>query len=361
MTRQQVFVVCFFILLLALLSQIVLIFRPFLVPMLWAVILARMTFPLYERLTKLLRGRERVAAGLLTLGIMLLGIVPIVYLALLLVDETGAAYDTVNAWVQTGGAKRVPEHLSKLPGGGLLQELIGRFVVTHGDVGGSLLQGTKAVSGFLFDQVTDLVKNVLQLAITFLVVIFTLFFFFKDGRSLYQGLYRLIPLEEAHKRKFFTRLDRTMSAVVQGMIITAIVQGLLAGVAYWVLGVPFPVLLTALTALLALLPFGGTALVWLPVAGYLFWVGPLWKVVVMLAWGAGVVTMVDNFLKPLLIGHGAQLPTLFLFFSILGGLAAYGFIGLFLGPILMAILMTAIQIYREEYQGDPASTPAKVE
>ena len=105
----------------------------------------------------------------------------------------------------------------------------------------------------------------------------------------------------------------------------------------------------ALTALLAPLPFGGTAIIWLPVAIYLYWVAPIWKAIAMLAWGAGVITMVDNFLRPMLIGKDAQLPILFLFFSIIGGLAAYGMIGLFFGPILLAILMTAIQIYREEY------------
>jgi predicted PurR-regulated permease PerM len=109
----------------------------------------------------------------------------------------------------------------------------------------------------------------------------------------------------------------------------------------------------AMTALLAPLPFGGTAIIWLPVAAYLYWVGPVWKAIAMLIWGAGVITMVDNFLRPLLIGKDAQLPVLFLFFSIIGGLAAYGMIGLFLGPILLAILMTVIQIYREDYLASP--------
>jgi predicted PurR-regulated permease PerM len=163
----------------------------------------------------------------------------------------------------------------------------------------------------------------------------------------------VVPLDEAHKQKIFTRLDVTLRAVVKGVIITAMVQGLLAGAAYAVLGVPFPVVLMALTALLAPLPFGGTALIWLPVAGYLYAAGPIWKAIAMLIWGAGVITMVDNFLRPLLIGKDAQLPVLFLFFSIIGGLAAYGMIGLFLGPILLAILMTAIQIYREEYLASP--------
>ena len=123
--------------------------------------------------------------------------------------------------------------------------------------------------------------------------------------------------------------------------------------AYAVLDVPVPVFLMALTILLAPLPFGGTVLIWGPVTAYLFWTGPMWKGIAMLAWGAGVVTTVDNVLKPLLIGQQAKLPVLFLFFSILGGLAAYGLIGLFLGPILLAILLTAIQIYREEYLIEP--------
>lgn len=359
MTRQQVLGVCFFILLLVLLYQIVVIFRPFLVPVLWAAILARLTFSVHRRMTRWLRGREALSAALLTLALVLLAVFPVVYLTLLLVQEAGSAYAEINAWIQTGGVRRLSEHLSTLPiPGGQLQEWLGRIIVSSEDFQNSLLQGSKTLSLFLMGQVTDLARNAFQAIVNFLVMVFTLFFFFKDGYRLYQNLYRVIPLLESHKRKVFARLDRTMTAVVHGMIITALVQGLVAGIAYWFLGVPFPVLLTALTALLALLPFGGTALVWGPVVIYLFWIGPIWKAAVMLAWGVGVVVMVDNLLKPALIGHGAQLPALFLFFSILGGLAAYGFIGLFLGPILLAILLTVIQIYREEYSDEP---PAPLE
>jgi predicted PurR-regulated permease PerM len=354
MTRQQFLAVCFFILLLVLLYQIVIIFRPFIVPVLWAAILARLTFPVHRRATRLLRGREALSAALMTLGLVLLAVFPVVYLTLLLVQEAGSAYAAIDAWIQTGGVKRLSEHLSALPiPGGTLQEWLGRIIVSSEDFQNSLLQGSKTLSLFLVGQMTDLAKNAFEVVVNVLVMVFTLFFFFKDGNRLYENLYRVVPLLESHKRKVFTRLDRTMTAVVHGMIITAFVQGLLAGIAYWFLGVPFPVLLTALTALLALLPFGGTALVWGPVVVYLFWMGPIWKAALMLAWGVGVVTMVDNFLKPILIGHGAQLPALFLFFSILGGLAAYGFIGIFLGPILLAILLTAIQIYREEYSDEP--------
>jgi len=102
--------------------------------------------------------------------------------------------------------------------------------------------------------------------------------------------------------------------------------------------------------LLAPLPFGGTALVWGPVVLYLYWVRPLWKALAMLIWGVGIVSTVDQVLRPILIGKGAQIPFVFLFFSVLGGLAVYGLIGLFLGPILVGLLITALQIYREEFQ-----------
>lgn len=360
MTRRQLFAVCFFAVLLVLLYQIAIIFRPFLLPVLWAAILTHVTFPLHVRLTAWLKGRETVSAALLTIGILAIVVAPVVFLTTLLIQEAGIAYDAINNWVQSGGVKRLPHAIALLPFGGYLQELIGRVVVSPGDLESFLLQSSKALSGFVVEQVTGFAKNAFLLAANFLVVIVTLFFFFKDGRRLLDGLYRIIPLEEAHKAKIFSRLDQTITAVVKGIVITAIVQGLLAGIAYAALGVPVPVFLMALTIVLAPLPFSGTALIWGPVALYLFWTGPMWKGIAMLAWGAGVVTTVDNVLKPLLIGQQAKLPVLFLFFSILGGLGAYGLIGLFLGPILLAILLTAVQIYREEYLSEQPSPSASL-
>ena len=136
---------------------------------------------------------------------------------------------------------------------------------------------------------------------------------------------------------------------------TAVVQGLLAGAAYAALGVPFAVVFTALTILLAPLPFGGTAFVWGPVVLYFVLVGSIGKALGMLVWGVGVVSTVNQVLRPWLIGQDVQMPVLFLVFSILGGLALSGLIGLFVGPILMSILMTVISIYREEYHAAPPS------
>lgn len=349
-TQRYLFTIGFFAVLLVLLSQIALMFRPFLLPTLWAVILAHLMFPLHNRLTTFCKGRVTVSAALLTLGIMLLVVVPLIAMGFLLVDEAKAAQTAITVWIQSGGVQRLPEQLAGLPlMGERAQEWLGWFIVTQGNLDEFFLSSAKALKQFLVDELTGVVTNVFLLAVNFLVMILVLFFLFKDGARLFAGLYRVVPLDESHKAKIFVRLDQTLRAVVKGILAAAVAQGLAAGLAYAVLGAPFPMFLTAMTMVLAPLPVGGTALIWGPVALYLWWAGPLWKALAMLAWGAGIVTMVDSVLKPWLIGQGAQIPVLFMFFSIVGGLAVYGIIGLFLGPIIVGLLHTAILIYREEY------------
>ena len=351
MMQHQLFVSAFFLVLLVLFYQIAVIFSPFLVPVLWAVIIARMSNGLYVKLVHLLRGRDTLAAGLLTCATMFLVVFPIVSLTFLLVQETTMAFRRVAEWVQAGGMKQLPEYLGKIPlVGRLIQEQLRTFVLAGSGYEGSIAEGTKTVGTFLLIQISGLARDAFSLTIDLSIMLFTLFFFYKDGRGLFWRLYYLLPLEERHKEKVFNRLNSAMAAVVKGVLATSFMQAVLAGGAYFVLGVPFALVLAAITALFSLLPFGGTALVWVPVAGYLFVSGPIWKGIAMLVWGGLVVALVDNVFAPLFIGHEMQLAPLFLFFSIVGGLAAYGFIGVFLGPILLAILLTAIHIYEEEYQ-----------
>lgn len=351
MMQHQLFVLAFFLVFLVLFYQIAVIFSPFLVPVLWAVIIARMSNGLYMKLVHLLRGRDTLAAGLLTCATMFLVVFPIVSLTFLLVQETTMAFRSVAEWVQAGGMKQLPEYLGKIPlAGRLIQEQLRTFVLAGSGYEGSIAEGTKTVGTFLLIQISGLARDAFSLTIDLSIMLFTLFFFYKDGRGLFWRLYYLLPLEERHKQKVLIRLNSAMAAVVKGVLATSFMQAVLAGGAYFVLGVPFALVLAAITALFSLLPFGGTALVWVPVAAYLFVSGPIWKGIAMLVWGGLVVALVDNVFAPLFIGHEMQLAPLFLFFSIVGGLAAYGFIGVFLGPILLAILLTAIHIYEEEYQ-----------
>jgi predicted PurR-regulated permease PerM len=347
----QVLSTAFLILCSLLLYQLALIFAPFFTPILWALILVRLFYPVYQRLTEALRGRSTASAALSTLSVMLVAVLPFAYLLFLVITETIHAYQDAVAWVQADGLSRLPEQVAHLPIiGHLSQSLLGRFILAYGDVQNSIIQGGKAVSGVLLTSFGGLARNTISLVADFFVILFTLFFLFRDGHRLYRAFYEAIPIEESYKAVIFERLDHVVVAVVRGTLLTALAQGFTAGLAYGALGVPFPVFLGALSALFSLLPIGGTALVWGPVAVYLFLTAPVWKGLVMIAVGAGLVGLMDNFLQPLLVGTEADLPVLFLFFATLGGLAYFGFIGLFLGPILLGIAVVVFQIYRDNYQ-----------
>ena len=346
----QVLSAAFLILCSLILYQLALIFAPFFTPILWALILVRLFYPLYQYLIRVLGAHATLSAALSTLAVTFVAVLPVAYLAFLAVTETIHAYQAAMVWVQGGGLKRLPTVMAGLPViGRLSQELLGRFVLAYGDLQSSLLEGGKAVSAVLLTSVGGLAKNTFDLVTDFFIMLFTLFFLFRDGHRLYEAFYEVLPIEESHKATIFERLDHTLTAVVRGTLLTALAQGLATGLVYWALDVPFPVFLGSLSALLSLVPFGGTALVWGPVAGYLFWAAPVWKGIVMIALGVGLVGLMDNFLQPLLVGSGANLPVLFLFFASLGGLAYFGFIGLFLGPILLGIAIAAFKIYRDNY------------
>ena len=358
MTKPQLFTAVFFALLLFLLYQIALMFRPFLFPVLWAALLAHLTFPLHVRFTSFLRGRDVLSASCLTLLVLALVVVPISMMGVLLAREASTAEQTIRDWISSGALHTLPEQLRTWPLiGGLLQRVGGSALLTPDSLEQGLLSAATFLTRFFLDQVGDLLKNAFLLVTDFFLMLFALFFLFKDGKQWLASLQDVIPLDASHKQRIVDRMDQTIRAVVKGIGVTAIVQGLLAGLAYVALGVPFPIVLTAVTVILAPLPFGGTALVWGPIVLYFFSVGPLWKALVMLGWGIGVVSMIDQFLRPWLIGQAVQIPVLFLVFSVLGGLALYGLIGLFVGPVLVSLLMTIIQIYREEYHKAETSVP----
>ena len=347
----QILSTAFLILCALVLYQLALIFAPFFTPILWALILARLFYPLYQYLFHLFRGKPTICAFLSTLAVTFVAVLPVAYVVFLAITETIHAYQAAMTWLQNGGLKQLPATVSALPFiGNISQELLGRFVLAYGDLQGSLLEGGKAVSAVLLTGVSGLAKNTFDLITDFLIMLFTLFFFFRDGQRLYDVFYDAVPIDDGHKAVIFDRLTQTMDGVVRGTLLTALAQGVVAGLAYWALDVPFPVFLGAISALVSLLPFGGTALVWVPVAAYLLWAASLWKMIVMIVVGVGLVGLMDNVLQPLLVGSEADLPVLFLFFASVGGLAYFGFIGLFLGPILLGIAIATFKIYRENYQ-----------
>jgi predicted PurR-regulated permease PerM len=213
-----------------------------------------------------------------------------------------------------------------------------------------VIKGMGTVSKYLFDQIQEGAKNLTSLIINFFIMIFTLFFFFRDGRGLYREIKYLIPMTNEQKDKIFGRFYDILNAVILGVLATAGIQGLITGLLFWILGISFAVLAGVLTFVFSLLPIGGSVFVWLPVGVYLLLSGQIAKGTVLLIVGGVIVSSVDNVLKPLIIGGRVRLPTLFLFLSILGSVKAFGFTGIILGPVIIVVFMSFIEIYKAEYR-----------
>lgn len=352
MSRRQLFRVTFLLVFVLLLWELGLILRPFFSPIFWAVILATMMYPVYAWVLARVGHRENIAAGVMTGGAIITAVVPVVYGMVLAGQQGVEAYAQASEWVKEGHLKDFGALLVTVPVvGELSQELLGHaMAASREQVESSLLEGGKAASTFLLSQGVDFAKNALLLATDFLIMLFTLFFVFRDGTHTCDTIFRAIPLEEGHKAKIFERLNTTMKAVMRGTLLTAVAQGATAGVAYYLLGLPFSLLLGALSGLLSMLPVGGTAIVWVPVALYLLLSGAVAKGVILIAVGAGLVGLMDNLLQPLLVGGKARLPVFPLFLATFGALAYFGFLGLFLGPVLLAVVLVTFEIYQKEYQ-----------
>jgi predicted PurR-regulated permease PerM len=339
----------FFALLILLLYGAFLILTPFLTAITWAVILAILVYPLYAWLLQRLRGRTNIAAITVIVVITLLVIAPGIELVRFLADEAVSLVQSVRSLLDEEGKQDLlakPWVQQILSWWNMVSLGLVDFKINWKEL---LVQGAQSSSTFLVTQVKGIAQNVLAFTINFIVALFALFFFLRDGADYLNRLQRLLPMDREHQERLLSNIVDAVTAVVHGSLVVAMVQGLLAGLAYWVLGVPFAALWGVATAFAALLPIGGSTLVTVPATIYLFLQGENIRGVILLVWSLGIVGGVDNVLKPLLIGNRLGVPVLFLFFGILGGLALFGPVGLILGPALFALLRALLDLYSEEY------------
>jgi predicted PurR-regulated permease PerM len=341
----------FFVLLLVLLYGAFLILSPFLKALTWAAILAVLFYPAYDWLVRVFKGKATLAALTIIVLIALVIVLPGIQIVGFLAEEVVQLVKTVGALTDSEGVETWKRHpwIQWLLGwwsmlGVELAKL--KFEI---DLRKLVIQGAQVSSGVVLSQLTGAAQNIFIFVANVLLVLLTLFFFLRDGAALCYRLRRLLPMDPEHQERLFTNIVNAVTAVVHGCLVVAMIQGFLAGLAYWVLGVPYAIVWAVATAFFALLPVGGSTIVTIPVTIYLFLQGDIIKGVMMAIWALGVVGGVDNVLKPIFIGTRLKLPMLLLFFGILGGLSVFGALGLILGPVLFALLAAFLDLYREEY------------
>lgn len=325
------------------------VLQPFLVPVAWAGILAYVTWPLYLRLRRRLPGRTTIAALLMTIFLTLVLILPVVWLLLLMRSDLAVVYAKIAGPLNQGYIELPPE-LRRLPWiGSRLAEFFDRLNADPAAFKAQIREWTNWAFDHAGDVAGGLGRNLAKLAFALL----TVFFFYRDGETI------AAQVRDVLHRMLGPRIDgyldamgATTRAVVYGIVLTAIAQGVLAGLGYAVAGVPGPVFLGAVTALIALIPFG-TPFAWGTICIWLFLQGQLWPAMALLAWCAIVVSWVDNIIRPLVISNATRIPFLLVMFGVLGGLANFGMIGLFLGPVILAVMLAVWREWLEDAHTHP--------
>ena len=358
-SREHLFAAFFFVAFLFLLYEFYLFVAAFFAPLVWAAILALTFYPFNDWLVRRAGIRRALAATALVFMVTIVAILPAFYLGSVLVGEATRAYHRLQEALQAGAAPEMLEWLRASRLGGIYDRFAGLLAQFQIDFSDLALGGTNWISNQIVGQATSIARNALLSVVNFLIMLVALWFFFRDGQVMAQRFRDLIPMEPEHKEVIFARLYTTLTAVVQSMVVVAVSQGVLAGFGYWLIGgLDFSVFLGFVTGFASFVPLAGAAVAWIGAALYLLLIGEVGRAIGLSVWGILVVSSADNLIKPIFIGERAKLPTALLLIALLGGLQVYGFLGVFLGPVILALLLTFVGIYRDLYVARPLIQPA---
>jgi predicted PurR-regulated permease PerM len=320
------------------------ILKPFMSPIAWAAALCVMTWPLYRRLRSRLGNRDALAAFAMTLLLLVSVVLPVISASWLLSEEIMATVKKADALLAS--PPEPPDWVRGIPFiGPRVEEGMLRWKADPRTLQSLLLDHGSSVREFVLSTAGRVGRNVVKIVLTLL----TAYFFFRYGEEMLaqtRTVTHRITGERA--QPWLQIVGDTIRAVVYGLLMTALAQGVLAGLGYWASGVPAPVLLCAATCFLALIPFGAP-LVWVPAGIWLLTQDRLVPGLGLLAWGALVVSTIDNILRPYFISGATRTPYLLVFFGVLGGIGEFGLVGVFIGPTILAVLLALWRKWASEH------------
>ena len=328
------------------------IIEPFVGAILWSVLLAFLLLPVNQALRRALRGSRTAAAMALTVGVILVLVGPASFLAIIF---TRQASDLI-VRLQEAADRYHMVKLSDL----LRVPVIERIVrwaesvapITADQIETWFVNAAKALLGLLVASGGAVVVEAFSTLIGLIMMLFLLFFFLRDGEEMVQRTLVLVPMDAERQGHLLDHLSAVTRAVVFGSLLTALVQGTLVGIAFALVGLPSPVFFGGLAVLAALVPLVGSTLVWAPGAGVLAFHGRWYAAIFVVLWGAVVISMADNIVRPLFISGRAQISTLPVFIGLVGGLSAFGPIGMVTGPVIVALTLALFRFAEESRARD---------
>lgn len=321
---------------------------PFYSAILWAVIFAIIFFPVHRRIERGLNGHSNIAAGLSVVACLCLVIIPGLVVLASLGNQAGQIFQRVES-----GDIDLPGLLQKVENAmpAVIKEQIAALNVQGiGQVPEGLASAILGGSSFFAGRALSFGQSTLEFFLSFGIMLYLLFFLFRDGLALAKTILSAVPLSDAHTRQFSAKFTSTVRATVRGNVIIAVFQGLIGGIAFWVLDLQPALLWGVAMSLLSLLPAVGAALVWVPAAAYLLLLDMWWQAIVLTLVGVFAIGLVDNLLRPSLVGKETRLPDYVVLISTLGGISLIGINGFVVGPLVAALFIAAWSIFVTERQ-----------
>ena len=321
---------------------------PFLLTVFWGAVLAVIFFPIYRRIRIRLRGRDSLAGTITTLLVVLFVIAPFTLLAIALVNQAISLYGDIQSGQinATVVLDFIDDRLPDVANG------LSDFGVSINDLRERLNAAVSEAGQFVAGWAIGFGGSILNVIIQFTLVVYLLYFFLVDGKKIQKTLVHTIPMGDRRERALFERFALVARATLKGTLIVAFVQGAIGGILFAILGIPAALLWGVAMMLLALLPVGGSAIVWVPAAIIMFIQGNIASGIIIVVVGSLIIGLVDNLLRPLLVGRDTQMPDWVVLISTLGGIAMFGLTGFVIGPVLAALFITVWDMLGQDYGGD---------
>lgn len=341
MDSEKVSKYTFFLLMIAIFYVVFLIIRPYFTYVILAMIFGFLFYPVYKWLYSWTK-RPNFSAAIMTLFIILLLVIPALFTLFTLIDRTKAVVENVNAGSDLYEEFGVNDISAKL------SEKLGKEI----DISGTISSGVNKIGeSIIHEKALGLVDSIADILMGIFMMFFIIFYIFRGGKQLYSEIKSLVPLKTHYKIRLFSEMESMMHAIIYGQIITSIVQGVLCGIGLYVAQVPNALFWTFITILIGFIPFIGTPIVFVPASAYLILNDQIGAAIGLLVYGFVIVMNIDNVLKPRIIGNRARVHPVLVLLGVIGGLKLFGFIGLIIGPIIMALFIIFLRLYSSDFEG----------
>ena len=326
----------------------------YLYPVLWGTIITIIFYPLYKKLVTITGQRMSLAALLTVLSVILLVLVPLIIIGGMIVQDSIEIYQRISQnenFAEESLLNRTQEFITYLEPYGISQEIVVERI----------REGVGVASQFLSSSLVAFSQITLTLVVHIVIMLYLMFFMFRDGQKILSTFWFYLPLNRTYEERLSGRFTETARAVVKGTLTIAILQGAIIGLTFWIIGISNPILWSVVVTILAIIPAIGPALIWLPASIILIATGSIWSGVALLFIGILLVSLVDEFLRPILVGRGAKMPDAIVLLATIGGLASFGISGFVLGPIIAAFFLSLWSIFGERYSKELSAKDTKLE